>query len=941
LARFAPSDIHFLTVTSPGDIETRSCKSVHGDEHDALRRVATLVAAGATTADLFAAVAEEAARVVAAPAAALLRYDADGSIAVVAASRPVTGFTVGSRWSLEDATLSATVLETGQPARIDDYTQLEGSIATAVRAEHFRSSVGVPVTVDGVVWGMFCVTTAGTTPFPADTEERLRNFTELVAAAISNAESHARALRLIDEQAALRRVATLAAEDPSPAELLDAVANEVERVLDVAAVTVFRYSTDHSITVVGASARDTGFPLGSRWPIDGPSLAANIIRSGRAARIDDYGEVPGTIAAAVRRSRFRSVVGVPIMVERTIWGLMTVASEEEPLPGDTEDRLRHFTELLGTAIASIDARDGLRRLAEEQAALRRVAMLVAQRATEDELFTAVATEVARVLEVSAVLLNRYDADATFTVVASFLAGSEAPLFSVGSRWPLDAPGLSAKIYETGVPTRVDDYSELPGPTATALRTLRISSSVGVPITVDGALWGSMCVGATDGARLPAHTEVRLRDFTDILGTAISSTQARHDLGVLATEQAALRRVATLVAEGANSEVVFDAVCTEMGRLIDASTVNLAHYTPDGFNLTVAGWSQNDSHVPVGTRLPLAPDTVGYAIHRTGKPARVDSYAHASSQLATFAHGRGIRTALGAPVVVAGQLWGALLAGTDTDEPLPPGTELRVASFTDLIATAISNASIRNELISSRARIVASGDEARRRIERNLHDGVQQRLIAIGLDIQRTRSAIPDHQHDSTENLQRIGHDIAALLDDVREISRGLHPALLSRAGLRAALEALARKSPIPVEMNITLTERLPLAIETALYYVVSEALANAAKHSKAAAIMIAVNRVEAPETANERHAAEVVRARITDDGIGGAKPANASGVIGMADRVEALGGRFTLDSQTGNGTTIVVEFPFASGERQPLLVREHETRSVRPQTSDPAAARST
>jgi signal transduction histidine kinase len=922
-------------VTSPGDIETGSRQGVHGDEHEALRRVATLVAGGASTSELFAAVAEEAARVLAAPAAALLRYDTDGSIVVVAASRPVTGFTVGSRWSLEDATLSATVLETGQPARIDDYTKLEGSIATAVRAEHFRSSVGVPVTVDGEVWGMFCVTTAEATPFPADTEERLGNFTELVAAAISNAESHARALRLIDEQAALRRVATLAAEDPSPTELLETVATEVERVLDVAAVTVFRYSTDHFITVVGASARDTGFPIGSRWPIDGPSLAANIIESGRAARIDDYGEVPGTIAAAVRRSRFRSVVGVPIMVERTIWGLMTVASEEERLPGDTEDRLRHFTELLGTAIASIDARGGLRQLAEEQAALRRVAMLVAQRATEDELFTAVAAEVAQILDVPAVLLNRYDGGATFTVVASILAGSEAPLFSVGSRWPLDAPGLSAKIHETGMPTRVDDYSELPGRTAAALRTLRISSSVGVPITVDGALWGSMCVGATDGAQLPADTEVRLRDFTDTLGTAISSTEARHDLGVLAREQAALRRVATLVAEGADSEVVFDAVCVEMGRLIDASTVNLAHYTPDGFNLTVAGWSVDDSHVPVGTRLPLAPDTVGYAIHRTGKPSRVDSYADASSQLATLAHGRGIRTSLGAPVIVAGQLWGALLAGTNTDEPLPSGTELRVASFTDLIATAISNASIRNELISSRARIVASGDEARRRIERDLHDGVQQRLIAIGLDIQRVRSAIPDHQHDTTENLQRIGHDIAALLDDVRKLSRGLHPALLSRAGLRAALEALARTSPIPVEMDVTLTGRPPPAIETALYYVVSEALANAAKHSEASTIMIAVSPVERPDpTPNARHARRGLRAKITDDGIGGAKPASASGLVGMADRVEALGGRFTLDSQTGLGTTIAVEFPFTSDERQPPFRREHETGSVRRAASD-------
>jgi signal transduction histidine kinase len=189
--------------------------------------------------------------------------------------------------------------------------------------------------------------------------------------------------------------------------------------------------------------------------------------------------------------------------------------------------------------------------------------------------------------------------------------------------------------------------------------------------------------------------------------------------------------------------------------------------------------------------------------------------------------------------------------------------------------------------------------------------------------------ILDHQDEPTESLQRIGHDVAALLDDVRELSRGLHPALLSRAGLRAALEALARKSPIPVELAVTLTGRPPPAIETALYYVVSEALANAAKHSKAATIVIAVNRIEAPGPApNGQHAREIVRATITDDGIGGAMPVSASGLIGMADRVEALGGRFALDSQTGHGTTIVVEFPLAGEGRQPLFRLEHETGSA-------------
>jgi PAS domain S-box-containing protein len=271
------------------------------------------------------------------------------------------------------------------------------------------------------------------------------------------------------------------------------------------------------------------------------------------------------------------------------------------------------------------------------------------------------------------------------------------------------------------------------------------------------------------------------------------------------------------------------------------------------------------------------------------------------ELAALIRERGIRSEVGAPVIVEGRVWGALIAGTDGAEPLPPAAEQRVASFAELIATAVSNATTRSELIASRARIVTASDEARRRIERNLHDGTQQRLVALGLDVQALDASIPTDQRDAHSDLERIGREIEAVLEDVRELSRGLHPALLSQAGLGPSLRALARKSPIPVSLDVDIPERPSESIEIAVYYVISEALANAAKHARAAEISV--------ELASS---ADGIRARIEDDGIGGAEASAGSGLVGLIDRVEALGGRFALDSPPGHGTTILIELPLTA-----------------------------
>jgi signal transduction histidine kinase len=551
---------------------------------------------------------------------------------------------------------------------------------------------------------------------------------------------------------------------------------------------------------------------------------------------------------------------------------------------------------------------GAAELAREQAALRRVATLVARGTTPTEVFAAVAEEAASVLDVPLTAVVRYEQDATATQVGA--CGLENP-FPIGTSWTLDRRSVSGQVARTGRPARVDDYAHVPGPISTELaRSAGIRTAVGVPVLVDGMIWGVMMALSTEQHPLPFGTEDRLAAFTELIATAISNVQARDDLQALADEQAALRRVATLVARGTDSAAIFSAVCVETGELIGATTVNLAHFTADGFNLTMAGWSLHDTHVPMGTRLPLDEDTINGVIERSLSPARVDSYEDRTSELAQMIRGRGIQSEVGAPVIVEGGLWGALIAGTDGDELLPLGAERRVARFAELVGTAVANATSRSDLIASRARIVTAGDEARRRLERNLHDGTQQRLVALALDLQAVRARLPADQQEERRELERLEEEIDAILEEVRELSRGLHPALLSQGGLGPALSTLARKFPIKVNLEIELATRPSEPIETAAYYVVSEALANVAKHSQASRVDV---------TARTRD--DLLTVSILDDGVGGARADTGSGLLGLIDRVEALGGRLALTSTRGHGTEINVELPMATTATNMLASR--------------------
>jgi len=363
---------------------------------------------------------------------------------------------------------------------------------------------------------------------------------------------------------------------------------------------------------------------------------------------------------------------------------------------------------------------------------------------------------------------------------------------------------------------------------------------------------------------------------------------------VADEQAALRRVATLVARGTRPSEVFAAVTDEVGRVLGTDVTWLRRYLPGPAAASIAAFTAGVRLSPEEPR-PLGGHNIATLVHETGRPARVQG----SDWLLRDWKGQvlPITSGVGVPVVVEGSLWGVMAVASSTRAPLPPGTEARLAAFTELIAMAIANAEAHDELSASRARVVASADETRRRIERDLHDGAQHRLVLTNLMLKRALQSA------------NSGSDVAGLIkeavvsterayDELRELARGLHPVILATNGLAPALKGIALRSPIPVMLDLQTHDRFPERIEVTAYYVSSEALTNAAKHSQASAVHVTLTATDGD-----------VRLSISDDGIGGADPAGGSGLIGLKDRVEAAGGTITIHSPIGEGTELLVGLP--------------------------------
>jgi signal transduction histidine kinase len=540
----------------------------------------------------------------------------------------------------------------------------------------------------------------------------------------------------------------------------------------------------------------------------------------------------------------------------------------------------------------------LRQLAEEQAALRRVATLVARGEPPEAVFAAVTEEVGQLLRVDLANLWRYEPGRTGISIATW--GTAGKRFPVGSRWPLEGYNLGTLVFDTGRPARIDRYpGSFPGPLGAAAREAGIRSAAGTPIIVEGRLWGAIFAGSILAQPLPPDTEARLASFTELVATAIANAESRVALARLAAEQAALRRVATLVARGTTPEEVFAAVAEEVGQLLPVDSATMCRYESEATLTFVAHWGSAVARFPVGTRRTLGGHNLGTLVFESGRPVRVDRYADSSSgALGAVVREAALRSAVGTPIIVEGRLWGLIAAGSSGEQPLPADTEARLVSFTELVAMAVANADSRAELMASRARIVAAADETRRRIERDLHDGTQQQLVSLVLDVRTMQAAVPPGLAELDGRLARIAERVTCVFDQVREISHGIHPAILSERGLQAALKALARRSAVPVELDLRTSRRLPGPVEVAAYYAVSEALANAAKHARASAVQVELH---TPDT--------VVRLAIRDDGIGGADPAQGSGLTGLRDRIEAVGGTLDVTSPAGAGTTLLIEIP--------------------------------
>jgi PAS domain S-box-containing protein len=590
-------------------------------------------------------------------------------------------------------------------------------------------------------------------------------------------------------------------------------------------------------------------------------------------------------------------------------GKTTLAFENQYLAKDGTYRVLEWTAapvveqqtMYGVARDVTDRRRAqaeLARLAGEQAALRRVATLVAEEAPQAAVFTAIAEEAGRLIGIETIRMLRYEQDGSALVVATW--GKAAEAFPTGSRVRLEGDSAAAQVLRTGLPVRIDDYTSIAGPLAASVRAMGIRTGVAVPILVDGRLWGAMTANTTRDEPLPPDTEVHFGDFTELLATAIANTEARAEVARLAEEQAALRRVAVLVAEGAPPSAVFDAVAGEMEALLDADQVALNRFQPDDEIVVLAHRGLDVARTPVGSRVSTKGQSVTAMVRRTGKPARMEGYRTAEGAIAELARATGLRSSVSAPIVVEGRVWGVITASWKHEQSPPPETEQRMARFAELLGTAIVNAHTRDQLTASRARLLTAGDDARRRVVRDLHDGAQQRLVNAIVSLKLAQRALRDEEDSNAEELvdEALVHAEEGN-EALRELARGILPSALTRGGLQSGVGSLAARLNVPVDVDVP-ARRFPAEIEASAYFIVAEALTNVVKHSRARRAGVRVSPADG-----------ALRVEVRDDGVGGADP-DGHGLVGMRDRVTVLGGTLHVESPPGGGTLVSATLPLAT-----------------------------
>ncbi len=459
------------------------------------------------------------------------------------------------------------------------------------------------------------------------------------------------------------------------------------------------------------------------------------------------------------------------------------------------------------------------------------------------------------------------------------------------------------------PSRDFPYVVFPVLLAAALRFGPRGAATAILVVCSIAVWntaqneGPFVRDSLTDSLLATQLFIAIAAVTSMLLAAVTAERLRAERAqrALAREQTALRRVATLVASEAGPARVFDQVTEEVGRLLDLPGANVMQYDGARSVTVVGAWSEDGRPTfPVGERIEVDGDTAVARVVRTGQAARVDSYAAATGNLAATLVGAGYRSAVAAPVNVAGRVWGVLAAASTSDDPLSEGIEQRLCDFADLVAQALANADAYEKLAASRARLVEVGDAERRRLERNLHDGAQQRLVSVALGLNMAAGKLESDPETARSLLSGAQTELARGLEELRELARGIHPVVLTERGLGPALDALAARAPLPVDVRTVPDERLSPPVEAAAYYVVAESITNVAKYAHATSAIVTIARSNGAATVT-----------VSDDGVGGADPAVGSGLRGLAARVEALNGHLDVDSPPGGGTRIRAEIPLA------------------------------
>ncbi len=546
------------------------------EEQAALRRVATLVARGERPNSVFAAVAEEVAGLLAADGARVVRYIDDERML------QLEGWTVSDHpplplgpVTIEGRPLPREVLRTGRAVSIGNYADFPEPAAYA-RDLGLQSAAASPIVVDGHLWGAMITWVRHPRMLPANAESRLVAFTELIAMAISNTVSGEEVARLAEEQAALRRVATLVAGGALPEAVSEAVAEEVKLLLPADYAVLGRYGGDEMVIMASAGLHHPAFATGKEMTLGGDNVATTIHGTGRSARADTFGDDPGQLQSAIRSVGARSTVGTPILVAGRLWGMMLAGTTgDHVMPPDTEARLASFTELVAMAIANTDARvelaqlaDELAQLADEQAALRRVATMVAREAPPADVFATVAEEIGRLLGAEAALMHRYESSDETVLIASW--GRLADAVPIGSRWTSDASTGQGVIQQQTAVERFVDYAAAERSVAACLRTMGVQSAVGGPIIVDGQLWGVLTAATSRPGPMPSDAESRIEKFTELVATAISNVEARTALvasraRLIAAADDERRRVVRDIHDGAQQRLVHTVIALKLAR----------------------------------------------------------------------------------------------------------------------------------------------------------------------------------------------------------------------------------------------------------------------------------------------------------------------------------------------------------------------------------------